>query len=348
MSHRSVSKRIVAIGDVHGDLPQLEAVLQMSNIVDRDGKWLPQSVPTVVVQLGDLVDRGPHDKAVMDFIMRLTKDATVASEGRDRVETLLGNHELMNLQGHFHYVHPESHEDFGGRHARKRAFAKDGTYGAFVRSMKLVHQEGESVFVHAGLMPSYAEQGVDALNRATRSELLGGEGDGRHRNSPWDDRHKLFGVHGPIWTRLLITDAMNDRCSNVHRSLELLGAKRMVVGHTPQRAGRIETYCDDALIAVDVGLSKWMYGNLAALEISEFTDGTTELREILPHTKVSSDHAEIHANEESIDSGEKDAIQQAVDDPMVLQELLELLQEKKIADAEKQQKTIDDERHEEL
>lgn len=330
--NKMLAKRIVAIGDVHGDLPQLQAVLQMSNIVDREGKWIPQPVSTVVVQLGDLLDRGPHDKAVMDYMMQLIREASDSSGGRDSVVTLLGNHELMNLQGHFHYVHPESHEDFGGKHARKRAFAKDSVHGAFVRSMKLVHQEGDSVFVHAGLTPAYAQQGVDALNTAARSELTGGSA------AQWGDRHKLFGVHGPIWTRLLITDAMNDRCSDVKASLELLGAKRMVVGHTPQRSGRIETYCDDALVAVDVGLSKWMYGNLAALEISEFSDGGSELREILPHTKLSKEKG-------SDDSGDVD---RAVDDQMVLQELLELLQEKKIADAERQSKIVEEERHEEL
>lgn len=326
-NNTSASRRIIAVGDVHGDLAQLRALLEMANVINDEAAWIDRS-NTVVVQMGDLLDRGPHDKGVMDFVMQLQSEAPTHGGA---VVSLLGNHELMNLMSQFHYVHPESHEYFEGKEKRKQHFGQHGMYGRWLRNNPLVHVEGSTLFVHAGLSPKFAAMGVDKLN-ADAKELLA------QRKLHGLDRTELFGVHGPIWTRLLITDAMNGRCGDVVKSLELLpGVERMVVGHTPQRSGRIETYCDDKLIAVDVGMSKWMYGNLAALEITGKSDGTVELREIVPHTAVTSNTEEKSTPKatqkdgvEDAAAGKKDGVENAVDDPLLLQELMEAIQELKV------------------
>jgi hypothetical protein len=291
-------RRIVAIGDVHGDVEQLVAVLQMSEVVNASGHWVGGI--TTLVQVGDLLDRGPKDKTVLDFFMMLRDEAQVAG---GHVVNLIGNHEVLNLQGAFHYAHPDSHEEFGGKHNRKRSLKAEGKYGDFLRSFSLVHVEGRTLFVHAGVSPSYAHHGVAGLNRLAADAM---------RSDQFDA--KVFGVHGPIWTRALIMDAMNLRCSGVEESLRVLDLDRMVVGHTPQRSGVIESYCDDKLIAIDVGISKWMYGHLAALEITEFQNHTEpELRSILP-----SDWG-VRSERDSGDAVEKD--------PILLQQLLDSVHE---------------------
>lgn len=313
----SLNRRIIAVGDVHGDLAQLRAVLEMANIINTDGEWIDRD-KAVVVQVGDLLDRGPHDKGVLDFMMQLQSEAPTHG---GKVISLLGNHELMNIMNQVHYVHPESMEYFEGPVNRKRLFSSEGVYGQWIRKNPIVHVEGSTLFVHAGLSPKFAAKGVDALNKEA-SEALS------QRSLRNLDRGELFGVHGPIWTRLLITDAMNGRCKDVEASLALLpGVERMVVGHTPQRSGRVETYCDDKLIAVDVGMSKWMYGNLAALEITEKADGSVELREVIPNTVVNPPTASEEQTASVADKEIKDG--GGIDDPMLLQELMEAIQEMK-------------------
>jgi hypothetical protein len=328
------SRRIIAVGDVHGDLAQLRAVLEMANVINDEAQWIDRS-NTVVVQVGDLLDRGPHDKGVLDFMMQLQAEAPTHG---GKVVSILGNHELMNVMNQVHYVHPESVEFFEGAANRKRQFSTEGVYGQWIRQNPLLHVEGSTLFVHAGLSPQFAVKGVEALNKEAREALS-------QKSLRNLDRTALFGVHGPIWTRLLITDAMNGRCKDVTESLALLpGVERMVVGHTPQRSGRVETYCDDTLIAVDVGLSKWMYGNLAALEITEHGNGTVELREIIPHTKATP-AAAVAAEEETESAG----VEGAVNDPILLQELMEAIQEMKVkkqadkaASADQQDSTRDE------
>ena len=53
-------RKIVAVGDLHGDLPNALQVLQMAHVVDRHGHW--SGNVDVFVQTGDIIDRCvPHD-----------------------------------------------------------------------------------------------------------------------------------------------------------------------------------------------------------------------------------------------------------------------------------------------
>merc|ERR1712118_651322 len=49
-------------------------------------------------------------------------------------------------------------------------------------------------------------------------------------------------------------------CSDLHRTLAHLGAARMVVGHTPQVSRRALIKCDGRFIVLDVGMSRWLFG----------------------------------------------------------------------------------------
>jgi serine/threonine protein phosphatase 1 len=71
--------RTLAIGDIHGCLTALDALLDVVEPQPDD----------LVVTLGDYVDRGPDSKGVLDRLIEL--------HGRCRLVALKGNHELMML-----------------------------------------------------------------------------------------------------------------------------------------------------------------------------------------------------------------------------------------------------------
>jgi serine/threonine protein phosphatase 1 len=71
--------RTIAIGDVHGCLPALEAILQAI---------APQPDDTLVT-LGDYVDRGPDSRGVIERLLAVAKQC--------RLIPILGNHEEMLL-----------------------------------------------------------------------------------------------------------------------------------------------------------------------------------------------------------------------------------------------------------
>jgi len=107
--------RIVAVGDVHGDLPAFKAVLVQAGVIDGAGAWAGGS--TVLVQTGDLIDRGPSMRSVFDFVMALEQAAAKAG---GRVVPLLGNHEVMNITGDLRYVAPASYAEFADAQSEKR------------------------------------------------------------------------------------------------------------------------------------------------------------------------------------------------------------------------------------
>lgn len=86
------TRRIVAIGDIHGSLDGLTAILRAAGLIDSASKWIGGT--THLVQTGDYMDRGDGQRAVMDLLMSLEEQADDAG---GRVRTLLGNHEVMNL-----------------------------------------------------------------------------------------------------------------------------------------------------------------------------------------------------------------------------------------------------------
>jgi predicted MPP superfamily phosphohydrolase len=91
--------RIVALSDIHGAYDALVTTLQEAGVIDDKLDW--SGADTHLVITGDLLDRGPDSRQVVDLIMRLEKQAPQAG---GRVHQLLGNHEVMNLNGDVRYV----------------------------------------------------------------------------------------------------------------------------------------------------------------------------------------------------------------------------------------------------
>ena len=107
----AAQSRIVAIGDVHGALPEFESILKQTSLIDArrgaGGGWTGGR--SVLVQLGDVVDRGPQTRACLDLLMALERSA---ERQNGKVMALLGNHEVMAMTGDLRYVSPEDFQSF--------------------------------------------------------------------------------------------------------------------------------------------------------------------------------------------------------------------------------------------
>lgn len=49
-------KRIIAIGDIHGDYNLAVRSLRLANLIDEDLNWIADPPNTIVVQVGDQID----------------------------------------------------------------------------------------------------------------------------------------------------------------------------------------------------------------------------------------------------------------------------------------------------
>jgi len=141
------SFRVVAVGDVHGDLDALVSILQEAEIIDDQRRWSGGNA--TLVQTGDILDRGAQDRQVMDLLMELEKQA---SKSGGRVVVLLGNHEMMNIMGDLRYVAPEVYSSFVDEKSEQR---RQKAYQDYV---KLIKQRAQALGKETSITPDFERQ----------------------------------------------------------------------------------------------------------------------------------------------------------------------------------------------
>ncbi len=270
--------RIMAFGDVHGDLDATRRALRLAGAIDERDRWVGGHL--VVVQVGDQLDRGDDERAILRLFDRLVGEAARAGGA---FHPLIGNHEAMNALLDLRYITEGGFADFADvdvelhgdsalaeyppeQRGRVLAFAPGGEYARLLANWNTIAMVGETVFVHGGVLPHHAEYGIEKINAEIRAWLRG-EGE----EPEW-----VRGPDTPIWTRLYSRGPGDEACTTVAEVLHILGARRMIVGHTVQRQG-ITSYCDGRIWAVDVGLAAYYGGPTEVLEI--WGDEVRPLRE---------------------------------------------------------------------
>jgi len=125
--------RIVAVGDLHGDFAAWRAIAQAAGLTDGRGRWTGGAA--VLVQTGDVVDRGPDGLKIIRDLMRLQREAP---RTRGRVVTLVGNHEAMNMTGDLRYV---SAADFAAYADANSERVRQQTYAANKTQLEAIYRE---------------------------------------------------------------------------------------------------------------------------------------------------------------------------------------------------------------
>jgi len=259
-SRALAAERVVAIGDLHGDLKATRRALQLAGAIDASDHWVGGKL--VVVQTGDVLDRGDDDRAVSAL---LEKEQTAAQKAGGALYRLNGNHEVMNVQGDFRYVsengfkayaneprtgRPEIAELPEEKKGRAEAFLPGGREARKLAALPAVWMVGDSLFAHGGVEPKHVHYGIDRINRELGAWMRGAALLPRH----------LANEHTPFWTRTYGESPASEAvCTALDEVLTSLKAARLVVGHTPQKSG-ITFDCNRKLARIDVGLSAY-YGN---------------------------------------------------------------------------------------
>ena len=78
-----------------------------AGLIDTDGHWAGGK--TILVQLGDITDRGPDSLKIIRSLQQLQKEAP--RKGGKAI-VVLGNHEAMNLLGDNRYTTPGEYAAF--------------------------------------------------------------------------------------------------------------------------------------------------------------------------------------------------------------------------------------------
>lgn len=294
--------RLIAVGDIHGDLEKCKESLRLAGLIDAAGNWSGGS--STVVQVGDVLDRGGEEIKTLYFLEMLKRQA---EKSGGKVITMNGNHEIMNIDGDFRYITPESLKEFSdwafwyrvgnsmknlcsglvnlakdpfrglpsefkgirkefhdGIRARIAALRPEGPISTrFFADNLTVLVMGENVFVHGGLLPNHVSYGLERINEEVRDWINGVRGD--------LCRDIGRGRNSVVWLRRFSHElAENCDCKALEHVLATIpGAKRMIMGHTIQENG-INGACENRAIRIDVGMSKGCINGLPeVLEINK-------------------------------------------------------------------------------
>ena len=146
---RPSEPRLVAIGDFHGDYGAFEEVMTRAGLMNDGGNWAGGR--TRVIQVGDIADRGPDSRQIIEHLRRLQAQAVMTG---GQIIALVGNHEGMVMTGDVRYVHP-------------------GEYEAFVTDNSKVQQQALFEEVEDDAAAWFREQNTDASDEDIKAWFFG-------------------------------------------------------------------------------------------------------------------------------------------------------------------------------
>ncbi|WP_282080288.1 metallophosphoesterase [Aquimarina algiphila] len=258
--------KIAVLSDIHGQHDLFIELLRSNNVINNKGEWSFGKGHFVVV--GDVFDRGDKVTETLWFLYNLEQQAKKTG---GKVHYLLGNHEVMILEGNDKYVHDKYKwvsQKMGITH--KELFGKETLLGEWIRTKPVAISINNIAFVHAGFSPEFTEGKYDisTVNQLFHHDIIDHDKETVLEN---DDLKFMLKKKGPIWYRGYFRDKDFTK-EKAQKILNEMGMKHIVVGHTSMK--RVLSHFDGLIYSVDSSMKKGKYAELLIWEDDQFFRGT--------------------------------------------------------------------------
>ncbi|WP_372782206.1 metallophosphoesterase [Phenylobacterium sp.] len=279
--------RVVVIGDLHGDYGKFHDQLAQAALIDAHDNWSGGAAH--LVQLGDVPDRAPDTRKILDLLIKLEPQARRAG---GYVHALIGNHEAMNMEGDLRYTTPGEFAAFTDRDSARR---RDAYYDRVVAALKahppaaglpvfddayraafdadhplgwVEHMAawsadgayGRWVLTHSAVIriddTLYLHAGLGPEFTAFDMETLDRAvlAALRHQPEAAGGPHDiLWNEQGPLWYRGMAQNDEAAESGNVAAVLARYGVRRIVLGHT-KRFSMVNARFEGAVILTDIAV----------------------------------------------------------------------------------------------
>lgn len=249
-----MSDSTFVVGDVHGHRDELADELREHGLIDDADNW--SGGTATLWFLGDFVDRGPDGIGAITLVRELQRQAADAG---GRVETLLGNHEILLLGVH-RFGDTDVPSDFGPR-SFARSWEINGGQASdqealtddlveWLSTRPLLAHTGEHLLMHSDTL-EYLEWGssVEKINEAVHDVLAG------------DDLSRWWEVWRRMTTRYAFRGPHGVEAAE--SLLDELGGERIVHGHSviadqlgihPVDIEQPYLYAGGRVLGIDAGL----------------------------------------------------------------------------------------------
>lgn len=267
-------KRRIVVGDIHGELDGFREILRNAELIDDNDNWTGGG--GILIQTGDVIDRGPCSREAVDLLRKLQKKAAAA---KGEAVRLCGNHELMLIQGYYRFTNIYDPESLVNELIEEIARG----------DMRASYTDGERLYTHAGLRSAIRKILVDEL-KDEKPKLKTGRIDlfllSDHINKIFrefvekDDlkRHPIFHVGSDRGGYDPVGGIFWCDFSSISPSIEAWEIPQ-IFGHTPTRKSGVKTAHGLKLIDVDAGMCRVYGDERVYLEITPEGD-------LLQHSKT--------------------------------------------------------------
>jgi hypothetical protein len=221
----SKPKKMMVVSDIEGEFAALRKLLQANGVIDKDYHWTFGEGHLVMV--GDFVDRGTMVTEVLWLAYSLENQAEAAG---GKVHFILGNHEIMNMNGDHHYVHPRymAHAD-SMRVPYLDLFGQNAELGRWLATKNITERIGNILFAHGGFS-SYMNQAQIPIKGISDTARL--YYTDTSANYPSIYSELLFSDFGPFWYRGYYLGTPRATAEQVDSTLNLYESRYIVTGHT--------------------------------------------------------------------------------------------------------------------
>jgi hypothetical protein len=267
-------KRRVVVGDIHGELDGFREILRNAGLVDSKDNW--SGGDCILIQTGDVIDRGPYSREGVELLRKLQKEA---ADVKGEVIRLCGNHELMLLQHNFSYVSFNDPESLIVE--LKEEIARGDVRASYT--------DGERLYTHAGLRSAIRDilvaemKSVKPQSKSSKiklillSDYINRVFKGAAKKNDLD-QHPIFHVGRERGGDASVGGIFWCDFSSISPSVEAFTIPQ-IFGHTPTRRNGVKTAHGLRLIDVDAGMCRVFGDARVYLEI-------TPEGHLLQHSKV--------------------------------------------------------------
>lgn len=249
--------KILAISDIESNYKTFRDFLINNKVIDSTLSWTFGKNHLVLV--GDFIDRSYFSTQVLWFIYKLEQEA---KKSGGNVHYILGNHEIMNMQGNHTYA-KYKYKRVAAILGKKQFdfYSKNSFLGKWLASKNTLEMINGNLFVHAGIHPKIIETNLNItqINKRIRENYYipyYSKKDGNKKNSILTSP-----TTAPYWYRGYFKNNLPQE--EVDKSIEYFKAKTVIVGHTLQ--SKINRLYQGKIIAIDVKHPKDYYKHFPKL-----------------------------------------------------------------------------------
>lgn len=232
------ANRIFVVSDIEGNFQAFCKLLIKAGVIDKSLRWIFGDNHLVIA--GDCFDRGNEVTECLWLIYSLEEKAK--SRG-GHVHFILGNHEIMNMNGDWRYIHPK----YAVRQSRGVSALYEGNneLWRWLCTKNIIEKIGNILFVHAGIAIELVQMklSVSDINSLARPYYT-------RANESFSDPALalIFGNDtSPFWYRGYYLGTSSEE--QVNATLSYFNVKTIVTGHT--LIGQVDSFFNGKVINVN-------------------------------------------------------------------------------------------------